>query len=259
MNDVADRDNRAARLLAALMERAEAARCVAQDAQQDDAALSDLAASTSGAGPVLFETVPPIVRSALRKQGTDDADIDDIIQHTLVQCWLGRSNATTEGEAVRFVQQVARNRRSDILRPRRHLAESDASSDEVEGPTHLRQVDLRDIRKLESRVLAALVESGRIARVARVRAFLDHRLDPCPPPDDPGPSFVASERVRIRNRVQKARSMGRKYLLELLAEHAGWFDEGELELLDKVVGEDSPADTSSDEDLDDRPPEQEES
>jgi DNA-directed RNA polymerase specialized sigma24 family protein len=186
---------------------------------------------------VLSETVPPIVRATLTRMRAPDADIEEITQDVVVACWKGRSTAATPGEAVRFVQTIARNAYLDLTRRARKTT-SDASAPNVPAPSSPDGLTLRDVRRVEQRALAILVETGGAARVRRAAAFLAHRLDPDPPPDDPGPRFPHAERIRTRNRVQQDRSVGRGYLVTLLSsEHADRFEPEEVLLLNRILAE----------------------
>jgi len=244
------RTDAAERLLAALQDRRFVVHDVPPAHGAEDEPLQE------DPGVTLSETVPPIVQATLRRMRACDADIEEVTQDTVLACWMGLSSAASPGEAVRFVQVTAKNAYVDRTR-RASKTASEASAPDVPAPSSPDGLTLRDVRRVEQRVLAVLVETGGAARVRRAAAFLAHRLDPDPPPDDPGPHLPNAERIRTRNRVQQDRSVGRGYLVTLLSNHLDRFEPEEVLLLHRLLAEEEEPDAVSDGSGDERLEEEE--
>lgn len=198
-----------------------------------------------------------LVRNSL-PSSTSDEDIEDRTHDTFITCWQGTSQANGPGQAVRFVQTVAKNKSIDAFRQRKRSGEEplDESEQGQAGQPDTRLV-IRDLYRVGQRALALLLEVGQPGRVERSNEFLSHRFSYDPLLDDPGPSFSDAQRKRAINRAQKSRSEGRKYLETLLLEHPGRFEDEERTLLSWILSTQKEMPQVSDEHQDERLEEEE--
>lgn len=192
-----------------------------------------------------------IVRRSLG--GASDETLEDRAHNVFLALWEAKSYAKGPGQAVEFVRTVARNRAIDEYRRPKRMTDDPPNGPPLVGDEQPDSpLALRDMRRVVQRALAMLVELQHPQRVHRANEYLSHQLSLDTPSDDPGPSFSPLERKMEINRVQKARSQGRAYLLELLMDHSEKFEDEELALLRRIVGPAKKGDVLSEEDRGER-------
>jgi len=100
---------------------------------------------------------PELYRFVSSSTGFPPADVDDVVQETLVQAWRDRSRFEHDASALTWLRSIARNRARDLLRRRRVRRDADRvlrSLGRLE--TEDLSPDLLDSEELGARVRDAL-------------------------------------------------------------------------------------------------------
>lgn len=164
----------------------------------------------NAAARALVQHVPTLARAFLLRQfgsqlGTDD--VNDAISYVLLKAssqsvpFKGKS----EGEAVRWIQVVARNNVLNML-ARRNIVRSEFEKEVSVSATQRYRDDLRDLHRLLTRVRLA---AGR--KRPRVEAFILHRLG-----DLTGAEQAQVASGKSRDAIYQDRSRGKLDLVALI-------------------------------------------
>lgn len=165
----------------------------------------------------------------------DPADLEEVTADVCLTLLTRPSyEGTHPGQAVTFVTRLMTWRLTDCARSQSERREAPSGDDDRTDASHGTVLpdptSERDLRwQLNRLTRTILLLAGETLKYRRVRAFLDHRLGVT---EETRPSDRAAA-----DRLAQARSVGRRYVRDLVAANPGSFTEDDEPLLATLLGE----------------------